>query len=162
MKMSAEGKKVTKYFESLKLKAYPDPATGGKPWTIGYGHTGPDVYSGLVINEAMADKLLDLDLAKAEAEVNKYAHNLTQGQFDALVDMVFNMGSGFLKPDNINGDFDDFVASGNLVEMRKRIPQFRMAAGKVMKGLVRRRAANVALWDGKSGDEAIKLGVAAA
>lgn len=162
MKMSAEGKKVTKYFESLKLKAYPDPATGGKPWTIGYGHTGPDVYSGLVINEAMADKLLDLDLAKAEAEVNKYAHNLTQGQFDALVDMVFNMGSGFLKPDNINGDFDDFVASGNLVEMRKRIPQFRMAAGKVMKGLVRRRAANVALWDGRSGDEAIKLGVAAA
>ncbi len=162
MKMSAEGKKVTKYFESLKLKAYPDPATGGKPWTIGYGHTGPDVYSGLVINEAMADKLLDLDLAKAEAEVNKYAHNLTQGQFDALVDMVFNMGSGFIRPDNINGDFDDFVASGNLVEMRKRIPQFRMAAGKVMKGLVRRRAANVALWDGKSGDEAIKLGVAAA
>lgn len=162
MKMSAEGKKVTKYFESLKLKAYPDPATGGKPWTIGYGHTGPDVYSGLVINEAMADKLLDLDLAKAEAEVNKYAHNLTQGQFDALVDMVFNMGSGFLKPDNINGDFDDFVASGNLTEMRRRIPQFRMAAGKVMKGLVRRRAANVALWDGKSGDEAIKLGVAAA
>lgn len=162
MKMSAEGKKVTKYFESLKLKAYPDPATGGKPWTIGYGHTGTDVYSGLVINEAMADKLLDLDLAKAEAEVNKYAHNLTQGQFDALVDMVFNMGSGFIKPDNINGDFDDFVASGNLDEMRRRIPQFRMAAGKVMKGLVRRRAANVALWDGKSGDEAIKLGVAAA
>ena len=162
MKMSAEGKKVTKYFESLKLKAYPDPATGGKPWTIGYGHTGPDVYSGLVINEAMADKLLDLDLAKAEAEVNKYAHNLTQGQFDALVDMVFNMGSGFIRPDNINGDFDDFVASGNLAEMRKRIPQFRMAAGKVMKGLVRRRATNVALWDGKSGDEAIKLGVAAA
>lgn len=162
MKMSAEGKKVTKYFESLKLKAYPDPATGGKPWTIGYGHTGPDVYPGLVINQTMADKLLDLDLAKAEAEVNKYSHNLTQGQFDALVDMVFNMGSGFLKPDNINGDFDDFVASGNLVEMHKRIPQFRMAAGKVMKGLVRRRAANVALWDGKSGDEAIKLGVAAA
>ena len=162
MKMSAEGKKVTKYFEALKLKAYPDPATGGKPWTIGYGHTGPDVYSGLVINEAMADKLLDLDLAKAEAEVNKYAHNLTQGQFDALVDMVFNMGSGFIKPDNINGDFDDFVASGNLTEMRSRIPQFRMAAGKVMKGLVRRRAANVALWDGKSGEEAIKLGVAAA
>ncbi|QPL10906.1 endolysin [Pectobacterium phage Possum] len=162
MKMSAEGKKVTKYFESLKLKAYPDPATGGKPWTIAYGHTGPDVYSGLVINETMAEKLLDLDLAKAEAQVNKYAHDLTQGQFDCLVDMVFNMGSGFIRPDNIKGDFDDFLVSGNKAEMRKRIPQFRMAAGKVMKGLVRRRAANVALWDGKSGDEAIKLGVAAA
>lgn len=162
MKMSAEGKKVTKYFESLRLKAYPDPATGGAPWTIGYGHTGPDVYKGLVITEAVANQLLDLDIAKAEAQVNKYAHDLTQGQFDCLVDMVFNMGSGFIRPDNIKGDFDDFVASGNKEEMRKRIPQFRLAAGKVMKGLVRRRAANLALWDGKSGDEAIKLGVAAA
>ena len=44
MKMSNEGRKVTKYFESLKLRTYPDPATGGKPWTIGYGHIGPDVY----------------------------------------------------------------------------------------------------------------------
>lgn len=162
MKMSAEGKKVTKYFESLKLQAYPDPATGGAPWTIGYGHTGPDVYKGLVINEQLANQLLDRDLAKAEAEVNKYAHDLTQGQFDCLVDMVFNMGSGFIRPDNVKGDFDDLVASGNKAEMRKRIPQFRMAAGKVMKGLVRRRAADLALWDGKTGDEAIKLGVSAA
>lgn len=162
MKMSNEGKKVTKYFETLKLTAYPDPATGGSPWTIGYGHTGKDVYKGLTITEAQANALLDADIAKAEGEVNKYGHSLTQGQFDALVDMVFNMGSGFIKPDNIKGDFDDFVASGNTVEMRKRIPQFRMAAGKVMRGLVRRRAANVATWDGKSGDEAIKLGVAAA
>lgn len=76
--------------------------------------------------------------------------------------MVFNMGSCFIRPDNINGDFDDFVASGNKAEMRKRIPQFRMANGKVMKGLVSRHTANLALWDGKSGDEAIKLGVAAA
>ena len=70
MKMSNEGKKVTKYFESLKLRAYPDPATGGKPWTIGYGHTGPDVYPGLAISQTRADQLLDADLAKAEAEVN--------------------------------------------------------------------------------------------
>lgn len=77
MKMSAEGKKATKYFESLRLKAYPDPATGGAPWTIGCGHTGPDVYKGLVITEAVANQLLDLDIAKAEAQVNKYAHDLT-------------------------------------------------------------------------------------
>jgi lysozyme len=158
MKMSNEGKKVTKYFESLRLSAYPDPATGGKPWTIGYGHTGSDVYPGLVISQTRAEQLLDTDIAKAEVEVNKYSHNLTQGQFDCLVDMVFNMGSGFIRPDNIKGDFDDFIASGNTVEMRKRIPQFRMAGGKVMRGLVRRRAANLATWDGKTGDEAIKLG----
>lgn len=162
MKMSDNGKQVTKYFESLFLTAYPDPATKAEPWTIGYGHTGSDVYRGLVITQAKADQLFEQDVAKAEAEVNKYGHNLTQGQFDCLVDMVFNMGSGFIKPDNIKGDFDDFVASGNTAAMRVRIPQFRMAAGKVMKGLVRRRAADLALWDGKSGAEAIKIGVAAA
>ena len=37
MKMSNEGKKVTKYFEFLKLRAYLDPSTGGKPCTIGHG-----------------------------------------------------------------------------------------------------------------------------
>ncbi|BEH87967.1 hypothetical protein [Klebsiella phage phiKp_21] len=109
MKISNEGKKVTKYFESLKLRDYPDPATGGKPWTIGYGHTEPDVYHGLPISQTRDEQILDADLAKAEAEVNKYGHNLTQGQFDCLVYMVFNMGSGFIRPDNINGDFDDFV-----------------------------------------------------
>ncbi len=102
-------KKVTKYFESLKLSAYPEPATVGKPCTIDYGHTVPDVYPALAISQTRAEQLLDLDTAKAEAEVNKYGHNLTQGQFGCLVDMVFNMGSGFIRPDNINGDFDDFV-----------------------------------------------------
>lgn len=169
MKMSENGKQVTKSYEGLFLRAYPDPATKndpvkkGKPWTIGYGHTGDDVYPGLAISATRANQLFEQDIAKAEAKVNKYAHSgLTQGQFDCLVDMVYNMGSAFIKPDNINGDFDDFVASGNLPEMRKRIPQFRNANGKPMKGLIRRRASDLALWDGKSGDEAISIGQGAA
>lgn len=39
MEISDKGLECIKQYESLKLKAYPDPATGGIPWTIGYGHT---------------------------------------------------------------------------------------------------------------------------
>ena len=157
MKFSNSGKKVTKHSENCVFKGYPDPATGGEPATAGIGHTGSDVRIGVTYSQAQVDAWFEQDIAKAEAVVNRYAHNLTQGQFDCLVDMVFNMGSGFIKPDNINGDFDDFVASGDIAGMRERIPQFRKADGKVMLGLVRRRAADLALWDGKSGDEAIAI-----
>ena len=39
MKTSVKGREFIKGFEQLRLKAYPDPGTGGKPWTIGWGHT---------------------------------------------------------------------------------------------------------------------------
>lgn len=150
MKYSDDGKAITKFFEQIRYTGYPDPATGGEPATAGIGHTGFDVRIGVTYSQAQVDTWFEQDIAKAEAVVNRYAHNLTQGQFDCLVDMVFNMGSGFIKPDNINGDFDDFVASGDIAGMRERIPQFRKANGKVMLGLVRRRAANLARFDGKS------------
>ena len=56
-------------FEGLRLKAYPDPGTGGDPWTVGYGHTGKDVTPGLVITNDRADELLAADLAKFEQGV---------------------------------------------------------------------------------------------
>lgn len=39
MKISPEGIALIKQFEGCRLNAYPDPATGGDPWTIGIGHT---------------------------------------------------------------------------------------------------------------------------
>ena len=44
MKMSQAGIDLIKEFEGCHLKAYPDPKTGGDPWTIGFGATGPDIY----------------------------------------------------------------------------------------------------------------------
>src|SRR5690625_2307834 len=53
--MSQEGLKVLKHFEGVRLKAYRDPVG---VWTIGYGHTGPEVHEGLVWSHAQAEKAL--------------------------------------------------------------------------------------------------------
>ena len=86
MRVSEAGMRLIKESEGCVLKAYPDPATGGEPWTIGYGHTGSDVRPGKVIDQDEADRLLDEDVDLFERGVNRLVNvDLTQGQFDALV-----------------------------------------------------------------------------
>ena len=104
-----EGFRLTKISESLKLAAYPDPGTGGAPWTIGYGHTG-GINPGDVCTEAQADAWLKHDIQSAEETIRKWVTvQLNQGQYDALADFIFNIGPG------IKGVRDGFVwlASGN-------------------------------------------------
>ncbi len=79
-------------FEGCRLTAYKCP---GGTWTIGYGHT-KGVKQGDRINDWYAEYLLDLDLQECEYEVNALQVCNTQGQFDALVDFVFNLGIGNL------------------------------------------------------------------
>jgi len=138
MEYSKDGLHLTEQFEGCKLTAYPDPATGGDPWTIGYGHTGADVHPGLTITQEQAETLLLKDIQKAAADVNaKVTKDITQPEFDALVDFTFNCGAGnfnnstLLKKINA-GDFD-----GAAHEFEK----WDMAAGKHMAGLLRRRHA---------------------
>ena len=86
---------LEKEAEGLRLTAYPDPATGGAPWTIGYGHTGPDVRPGLRITNAQAEQLLQADLDTAAAVVDRAVTvELTDRQRGALVSFVFNVGAG--------------------------------------------------------------------
>jgi GH24 family phage-related lysozyme (muramidase) len=93
---SDEGIALIKRWEGLRTVAYDDNgAAAGGTWTIGYGHTGPDVGPGLTISEAEAERLLREDLAEAEAIVERHvAVPLTDGQFAALVSFVFNVGAG--------------------------------------------------------------------
>ena len=65
MPLTPEGWTLLKTWEGCRLSAYPDPASGGAPWTIGYGHTGPDVVPGLTITQQQADALLQKDVADA-------------------------------------------------------------------------------------------------
>ena len=146
------------YFESCKLEAYPDPGSeDGKPWTIGWGHTGPEVVKGLVWAQAKADSQLVADLAAREVLVSKLAKvPLTQGQFDALVAFQYNTGSlGTSTLLALLNTADYAGAQGQFKRWNKN-------DGKVMRGLTRRRAAEEALFIGKNGDDAIKIGVAAA
>lgn len=98
MKISAEAlDQLIKHFEGLRLHAYPDPASGGEPWTIGYGHTG-NVRKGDFCTEGAAHLFLLSDVQKFERAVEKLVNvPLTQSQFDALVSFTFNLGEGRLK-----------------------------------------------------------------
>ena len=95
---SKNGLHLTEQFEGLRLTAYPDPGTGGAPWTIGYGHTGPDVHPGLTITQQQAENLLARDIQTASDAVNRLVkYHLKQEEFDALVDFTYNCGAGNLK-----------------------------------------------------------------
>lgn len=89
MKTSKNGIELIKKHEGLRLAAYKCPAG---VWTIGYGHTGKDVYKGLTITEQQATELLEKDLQTAENAINKQKLNINQNQFDALASFVFNVG----------------------------------------------------------------------
>lgn len=159
MRTSQNGIAVLKYFENCSLGAYPDPATGGAPWTIGWGHTGPEVVKGLVWTQAKADAQLLNDLAEREMAVScAVTTSLSQGQFDALVDFVYNLGAG-----NFEGStLLKLVNAGDLAGAASQFARWNRAAGKPMRGLTRRRAAEAALFSGKTGTQAIAIGVAAA
>ena len=94
MTPSAAGRALTQRFESCRLTAYPDPGTGGAPWTIGWGHT-VGVRPGMVITQEQADLWFDQDHDLAGEIVSSYVvRPLTQSQFDAVTDFVYNVGRG--------------------------------------------------------------------
>jgi lysozyme len=137
---SDSGLKLTKGFEGLRLHAYQDLAD---IWTIGYGHTGPEVVPGMTITESEAEALLLADLADAVRCVNRVVTApITQPQFDALVDFCFNAGRGsFLN--------STLLRQVNLGDTQAAAAQFALwvhADGKVVPGLVRRRSAEAQLF----------------
>lgn len=138
--------KLVKQFEGCVLKAYPDPGTGGDPWTIGYGHTGPEVKRGVVWTQAQADAALEKDLAHFDAGVSALigAAPTTQGQFNALVSFAFNVGLGNLKTSTLLRMHKE----GDYVGAAGQFQRWNKAAGKVMNGLVKRRTAEARLYRG--------------
>lgn len=94
MNTSPEGRQKLALREGRRNRAYKD--TKGI-WTIGVGHTGPNVYEGLVWTNQQIDDAFADDIKWAEDAVNKYVKvPLEQHQFDALVSWVFNIGeTGF-------------------------------------------------------------------
>lgn len=133
MQTSDNGINLIKSFESLSLKAYPDPKTGGKPYTIGWGMTtypsGMPVKLTDVCTAAQADTYLKHDISRFEADVKKAVRvPLSQCQFDALVSFFYNLGYSKVKDStllkmlnagNYTGAADQFlrwVSPGSSVE----------------------------------------------
>lgn len=135
MQYSKQGLDLTKGFESCRLTAYPDIKG---VWTIGYGHTGPEVVEGLVWTQNQADSQLVVDLQKAERMVNTYVTvALTQGEFDALVDLAFNIGVNAEKGSTLL----KLVNQGDFTGAAEQFQLWDHASGQVVAGLLRRRLA---------------------
>lgn len=135
MKTGPKGIALIKEFESVQLHAYKCPAG---IWTIGAGHTGPDVSPGMVITEGQADEILAGDLHKFEKAVNSAVKvPLTQNQFDALVAFTFNVGEGNLKSSTLL----KLLNEGKYQEVPAQMLRWNKAGGKELAGLTRRRKA---------------------
>ena len=134
--------KLVKEFEGCRLTAYKD-AVG--VWTIGYGHTASDVKPGMTITQAKADSLLQQDLAKFNSCVSSYINRpLNANQVGALMSWSFNVGCGSLQSSTLRRRMN---AGENLNKVAsEELPKWNKAGGKVLPGLTRRRAAEVAFF----------------
>jgi lysozyme len=128
------GQTLTEQFEGCSLTAYQD---SGGVWTLGYGHTA-GVAQGMTCTQAQAEAWLTQDIQWGVAVVNNLVTvQLTQGEFDALVDFVFNVGSGNFASSTMLRMLD----AGNFAGAADQFARWDLAGGQVVAGLLRRRIA---------------------
>ncbi len=134
MHISDKGLSLIKTYEGCRLDAYRCPAG---VLTIGYGHTA-GVVEGQRISQAQAEQYLREDMIKYERYVEKYVSlPLNQNQFDALVSFTYNCGLGNLQK---------LVKNRNHEAIANALPLYNKANGKVLRGLVKRRASERQLF----------------
>lgn len=139
LKLSTAGRNVLKRLEALRLSAYQD-AVG--VWTIGYGHTVGVQPGDTLPDPDVADTLLSTDVSEFESAVNSAVKNCTQLQFDAMVLLSYNIGiAGFLRSTVLKahnrGDYQSAARAFGL---------WNQAVGKILPGLVKRRAEEAAMY----------------
>lgn len=129
-----------KLAESFRAKPYMDQGS----LAIGYGHHGSEVCLGLVWTEAQADKVLDADLVVFGNQVAKLVKvPLTQGQFDALVDFVYNLGAGRLQSSTLLRMLNkkEYAAAG------QQFLRWNYVDGKPNDNLLVRRKWELEMWE---------------
>lgn len=124
------------------VEAYPDPGTGGAPWTIGWGATGPGIGPGTVWTQAQCDTRLEGDLVRYAQEVAEALGNsrTTQAQFDAMVSFHYNTGAIGRATLTQRHRAGDFLSAAN------EFARWNRAGGRILAGLTRRRAAEAELY----------------
>lgn len=137
MRTNREGVELIMSCEGLRLDAYPDPGTGADPWTIGYGHTGPDVCEGMTIDCAAAEYFLLCDIAATESGVERLVSvSVTGNEFSALVSFAYNVGLESLRKSTLLRKLNAGDRQGAAVQFLR----WNRAAGRVLPGLTHRRA----------------------
>ncbi|NHQ81610.1 lysozyme [Chromobacterium vaccinii] len=143
MKTNAAGISLIKQFEGVRLTAYQDMVG---VWTIGYGHTGPEVKAGMTITQQQAEQLLATDLQTFETGVGKAVTvPLSANQFSALVSFSYNLGLGNLRSSTLLR----LLNQGDYAGAGAQFPRWNRAGGQEVVGLTRRRQAEQSLFQSK-------------
>jgi len=144
MTITPAGFALLRQFEGCQLTAYLCPA---KIWTIGYGHTGPDVRPGQTITIAEAEALLQADVQHFASGVERLCPVTTPAQFSALVCLAFNIGLTRFQKSSVRRlhNAGDVVGAARAFALWNKATD---AAGvkRELRGLTRRRAAEAALY----------------
>ena len=135
LQYSKQGQDLTKQFESCRLTAYPDVKG---VMTIGWGHVGREVKAGYTITQVQADAQLVVDYQNAVTAVNQLVtFQLNQEEFDAIVDLVFNIGVGAFGTSTMRA----LLNQGDIAGAALEFARWDHASGQVVAGLLRRRLA---------------------
>ena len=158
MRMTKEGLALIKCFEGFRGRAYRDPVG---VWTIGYGHTSmagpPSVSEGLEISRAEADAILRRDVEQFARDVASCLRvPLSPAQFSALVSFAYNVGTGNFRASSVL----KAVNAGDFAAVPRRLQLWAKAGGRVLPGLIKRRAAEAELFLGPAADAEVAPGAA--
>lgn len=136
---------LIKRFEGCELKAYPDPGSGGDPWTIGWGATGAGIRKGVVWTQDAADARLTKDVERFGDGVAKALDRApaTDKQRAAMISLAYNIGLGAFEDSTLLR----LHKAGDYKGAALQFLRWNRASGKVMTGLTKRRAAEAAVYE---------------
>lgn len=155
--------KLIQRFEGCRLEAYPDPASGGEPWTIGWGSTrysdGRKVAKGDKITQAEADQLLQRAAERIAQQLRAavpYWTEMADHQQCALVSFAYNLGAGFYGAAGFE-TISQRLRDKDWARVPEAMLLYRNPGTNVEAGLRRRREAEGSLWlSGKAGTPAMQ------
>lgn len=135
---------IIRDFEGLSLRAYPDPASGGDPWTIGFGATGKGIGPGVMWTLEQAEDRLERDVQHFLDGVTELLEQYASPpQIAAMTSLAFNIGLSAFRKSTLLRKFN----AGDTKGAAEQFDRWVFAAGKRMRGLERRRAAERALFE---------------
>jgi len=141
MRTSDQGISLIKSFEGLRLQAYQDSVG---VWTIGYGATR-GVKAGMTITMDQAERMLVNDVQRFEPDLDRLVKvPLNQSQWDALMSFVYNLGAANLESSTLL----KLLNQKDYASAADQFQRWNRAGGKVLQGLVARRAAERAMFLG--------------
>lgn len=139
--MIQAGIDLVKRFEGCRLVAYQD---GNGIWSIGYGHTGPEVHEGMTCTQEQADAWLAAQVDENEGYVRQECPSATPAQYAAMTSLCYNIGIGNFRGSSVRRFHNDsqFAQAADSFKLWNRIGQ------SVSQGLIARRAAEADLYAG--------------